>query len=287
MADLPVAIPAAVINVCGMHWLRNAFLTHFLRKVIRWIECLGISMGAPMAHQIETTSAKIAYGRFSRRLKAFAIDWIIIMLLLVTALFVAVSTSSDRVGRVLGFTFVVVWLLYEPLLVWPAGSTVGHYISNLRVVDDRTHGNVSFLKAVARLLIKSLLGIYSFITMGTTSRHQAVHDLLTRSTVQIRDQSKARDFEYVVENTKLLSPTMPSRLRRLAAILCYSFAVLAFYTVSMGVLTSNVCLSSGRCSSAENAIIQIGALIFLGASTLFIIQGWRGRLYGCRGRVAN
>jgi hypothetical protein len=26
MADLPVAIPAAIINVCGVHWLRNAFL---------------------------------------------------------------------------------------------------------------------------------------------------------------------------------------------------------------------------------------------------------------------
>jgi len=240
-----------------------------------------------MAHHIDTTSAKTAYGRFSRRLKAFAIDWIIIMLLLVMALFVAVSTDSDRVGRVLGFTFVVVWLLYEPLLVRLTGSTVGHYISNLRVVDDRTHGNVSFLKAVARLVIKSLLGIYSFITMGTTSRHQAVHDLLTRSTVQIRDQSKARDFEYVVENTKLLSRTMPSRLRRLAAILCYLFATFVFYTVLISVLASNVCISSGRCSSTENAIIEVGALILFGASALFIIQGWRGRLYGCRAGAAN
>jgi uncharacterized RDD family membrane protein YckC len=240
-----------------------------------------------MAHHIETTSTKTAYGRFSRRLKAFAIDWIIIMLLLVMALFVAVSTNSDRVGRVLGFTFVVVWLLYEPLLVWLTGSTVGHYISNLRVVDDRTHGNVSFLKAVARLVIKSPLGIYSFTTMATTSRHQAVHDLLTRSTVQIRDQSKARDFEYVVENTKLLSPTMPSRLRRLAAILCYSFATFVFYIILIRVLTSNVCLSWGRCSSTENAMIEVGALILFGASALFIIQGWRGRLYGCRAGVAS
>jgi hypothetical protein len=31
-----------------------------------------------MAHHIETTSTKTAYGRFSRRLKAFAIDWIIV-----------------------------------------------------------------------------------------------------------------------------------------------------------------------------------------------------------------
>jgi uncharacterized RDD family membrane protein YckC len=240
-----------------------------------------------MAHHVETTSAKPAYGRFSRRLKAFVIDWIIIILLLVIALFGAVSANSDRVGRVLGFTFVGVWLLYEPLLVWLTGSTVGHYISNLRVVDDRTHGNVSFLKAVARLVIKSVLGIYSFVTMATTSRHQAVHDMLTRSTVQIRDRSKARHFEYVVENTGLLSPTIPSRLRRLVAILCYSLATFVFYSILIGVLTSNVCTSSGTCSPTENAIIEFGGLIWLGASALFIIQGWRGRLYGCRAASQN
>jgi hypothetical protein len=36
-----------------------------------------------------------------------------------------------------------------------------------------------------------VLGVYSFVTMATTSRRQAVHDLLTQSTVQIRDRSKA------------------------------------------------------------------------------------------------
>jgi hypothetical protein len=118
--------------------------------------------------------------------------------------------------------------------------------------------------------------------MATTSRHQAVHDLLTRSTVQMRDRSKARHFEYVVENTDLVSPTMPSRLRRLMAILCYLFATFVFYTILIGVLVSYVCTSSGTCPPTENAIIEVGALIWLGASALFIIQGWRGRLYGCR-----
>jgi hypothetical protein len=34
-------------------------------------------------------------------------------------------------------------------------------------------------------------------------------------------------------------------------------------------------------------MIEVGALIFFGASALFIIQGWRGRLYGCRAGVAS
>ena len=52
------------------------------------------------------------------------------MLLLVTVLFVAISTDLDRIGRILRFAFLV-WLLYEPLLVSTTGSTVGHYGTNL------------------------------------------------------------------------------------------------------------------------------------------------------------
>jgi membrane protease YdiL (CAAX protease family) len=240
-----------------------------------------------MADHVETGSTKTAYGRFSRRLRAFVIDWIIILLLLVMALFAAVSANSDSVGRVLGFTLVAVWLLYEPILVCLTGSTVGHYVCNLRVVDDRSHSNISFLKAAARLVIKTLLGPYSFITMATTSRHQAVHDLLTRSTVQIRDRSKAIFSEYVVENTELPSPMMPSRMLRTVIILCYLFASFTTFAILLRLLISEPCFSSRQCSSIETATKTIYALILLASIPLFIIQGWRGRLYGCRAGKAK
>ena len=81
-------------------------------------------------------------------------------------------------------------LLYEPVLVSFTGGTVGHHLTNLRVVDDRG-GNVSFLKACARMVVKDLLGWCSFVILMATSRNQAIHDLVTRSTVQIRDLAKA------------------------------------------------------------------------------------------------
>lgn len=93
---------------------------------------------------------------------AVVIDGIIIALTLVAALSVAVAAESDSVGRIVGIAFVASWLLYEPVLVSVTGSSIGHYLSNLRVVDDRTPGNVDFLKAIARLGIKTLLGVYSF-----------------------------------------------------------------------------------------------------------------------------
>ena len=71
------------------------------------------------------------------------------------------------------------------------GSTVGHYLCNLRVVDNKTGGNINFFKAVLRTLLKAVLGWLSFVTMATTRRHQAIHDLATNSTVQIRNAAQA------------------------------------------------------------------------------------------------
>ena len=85
----------------------------------------------------------------------------------------------------------VVLVLYEPILVSRMGGTLGHYFTNLRVVDDRSGGNIGFARACARVVIKGVLGLYSFVILAATRRNQAVHDLLTRSTVQIRDPAKA------------------------------------------------------------------------------------------------
>jgi uncharacterized RDD family membrane protein YckC len=229
-----------------------------------------------------------AYGRFSRRLKAMVIDWIIIVLLLVVALFAAVSVGSDRIGRILGFTFVAVWLLYEPLLVSLTGSTIGHYRTNLRVVDNRTHGNISFIKAVARVIIKGTLGLYSFVTMATTSRHQAVHDLLTQSTVQIRHRFKARSSDYVAARTELLNSAMPSVGRRLLVIIAYvtaAYVLVVFVMAGLKLadLISDRCLARDQwCSAGERAILYGTGLAVIGIPILCLIQGWRGRLFGCR-----
>src|SRR5215468_575329 len=167
------------------------------------------------------TAATPAYARFSRRVRGLAIDWIVFSLLLAGSWFLATALRSDSVGRYIGFSAIVIFLLYEPVLVSLTGGTIGHYLSNLRVVDDRTKGNVGLLKAFARFVIKSLLGWYSFISIGITRRHQAVHDLMTFSTVQIRDLAKAQPHQYLRERTVFNDPRMPSRMRRLVVILGY------------------------------------------------------------------
>lgn len=236
-----------------------------------------------------TIPATPSYARFSRRLRGLAIDWIVFLLVLVGALVLATAMQSNSIGRYLGFSAIVIFLLYEPVLVSLTGGTIGHYVSNLRVVDDRTKGNVGFLKALARFAIKSLLGWYSFISMWITRRHQAVHDLMTFSTVQIRDLAKAQPHQYLLERTVFDDPRMPSRMRRVVVILGYLLLipvgtiVVVAVLVAAGLIVSQACLENNyRCSTAERAILTALGASWIILSVLCIGLGWRGRLFGCR-----
>ncbi len=58
--------------------------------------------------------------------------------------------SVTAVARGLGVAVAVILLLYEPVLVWRTGSTLGHTWTNLRVIDDRG-GHLSFAKGACPL----------------------------------------------------------------------------------------------------------------------------------------
>ena len=226
------------------------------------------------------------YGRFLRRVQAAIIDAIVVILAIFGAVFIAVTFNSDHLARTLGFTVAIGWLLYEPLLVALTGSTVGHYLCNLRVVDNKTGGNINFFKAVARTVLKAVLGWLSFVTMATTRRHQAIHDLATNSTVQIRNLAQASPHHYRGEQTELTSAGMPSGGRRLAVVALYVIAATVVFAVAVelgGVkLLSPACVNYDRCTRAEEAIMSGSALTWVVICVVFIVLGWRGRLPGAR-----
>jgi uncharacterized RDD family membrane protein YckC len=56
-----------------------------------------------LSYPVQPIPAAVAYGRASGRLRAYLIDWVIMLLLLVAVLFTAVSAESNKVGRILGF----------------------------------------------------------------------------------------------------------------------------------------------------------------------------------------
>lgn len=232
-------------------------------------------------------SDKHAYARFTRRVQAVFIDSIIFMLILAAALMIAVSLASDHIARILGVTVAATWLFYEPLLVSLTGGTIGHYLCDMRVIDDRG-GNISFIKAVARMVFKSLLGWCSFLAMAMTSRHQAAHDLLTRSTVQMRDLTKAQSYPF---SSRLdpFPPGMPSQIRRATVIaaylvVCFMLLSIAMATLAPVGLVSGRCIEGQSCTATELAILILLWVIWGGLSVRTALLGWQGRLWGARGQ---
>ena len=228
------------------------------------------------------------YARFTRRLQAVMIDSIAMSLLLVVALLLAVAFESNNIGRALGFSVAAILLLYEPILVSLTGSTLGHFATNLRVIDDNTHKNLSFPKAIARTVIKTGLGLYSFITMAFTRRHQSMHDILTGSTVQIRDPSKARPYHYTSARSAVEHLALPSSPRRIAVILIYVLALttVLFYGLDLVLrrttALSAACLDHDTCSIRETVFLYGIPLAWFVLVALCVIQGWRGQLWGAR-----
>lgn len=229
--------------------------------------------------------ASVMYARFTRRLRGVAIDLILFLVAMVVALQLAVALNNSDISRVIGFGFMAGFFLYEPLMVWLAGGTVGHYLSNLRVVDDRTQGNVSFLKALARVAIKTVLSWYSFISMAAARRHQAVHDLLTRSTVQVWDPAKASPSHYAREREEPSGPGMPSRARRIAVIVAYVLTSYIVLGVALYALLPRACLAYKRCSTGEYFLMIGLGLVWIVVVVLCVGRGWRGRLWGARIRT--
>jgi hypothetical protein len=91
-----------------------------------------------MSPQADVQALTRRYARFTRRLRGIMIDWVAGMILLFGALLVASSIGSDHFARTLGILVVLVLVLYEPILVSLTGGTLGHYFTNLRVVDERS-----------------------------------------------------------------------------------------------------------------------------------------------------
>ncbi|WP_157860887.1 MULTISPECIES: RDD family protein [Bradyrhizobium] len=237
-----------------------------------------------VASTVPSAAAAPLYARFSRRFRGIFIDWIVTLLTIAGALLVASTVAIDSVSRALGFAVIAALVLYEPVLVSFTGGTVGHHLTNLRVVDDATGGNVGFLKACARLLIKSFLGWYSFVIIAATRRNQAIHDLVTRSTVQIRDPAKARPGQFVTERIEeTRASLMPARWQRILVTLLY--LLLTFFFVTLLAVIAETLLGGCAFHSCAPVLRVVGLVLDVGlllAMAGIIALGWKGKLPGAR-----
>jgi uncharacterized RDD family membrane protein YckC len=240
-------------------------------------------MSAPIPLKPDVAPAPpVRYATFTGRFRALVIDN-----LCISTLGIALFFASDVVGDVPGATrvmlllLVAVILLYEPLQVSRRGATIGHRYAHLRVVDARTGSWPSFGRAFVRFLIKTMLGVISFFTMELSRRHQAVHDLLTHTTVQVVASEEVVDYR--VERVDEPDVIRPGRLRRLAVILLYLVAIFFVYAISINIVDTTGCLRHrSECSAVTEPLIAVMGWAWIALSATAIIAGWKGLLLGAR-----
>src|SRR4029079_1055959 len=123
----------------------------------------------------------------------------------------------------------------------------------------------------------------SLMTMAMTRRHQAVHDLVTRTTVQVRDLSRVEEFGVLHERPADWDMTYPSLWRRMAVTALYVITLMLITGAFTIGLMSDSCIDEEICGANDRMVSVIGSLTMLGGMFAFVILGWRGRLPGARG----
>ena len=239
---------------------------------------------------IESQSAAdlpVLYGTLAKRIQALLIDAAILSGGLAVILLGVGSISSwpDNIRWVLVGALLAV-LLYEPVLVARYGATIGHRRSNLRVVVGTHGGNPGFARALLRFVIKVAFGWATFVPMVLTLRHQALHDLVARTTVQIRDASRAVPGDYRLERIPD-DPTrvLPSAPRRALVVLVYLVLATVVTLGGAGVLLPNDCFEWNQCTATERALLAVFDGAWIASLVLLPLLGWRGRLWGARSRL--
>ena len=133
-----------------------------------------------------------------------------------------------------------------------------------------------------------MLGWYSFVILAATRRNQAIHDLLTRSTVQIRDPAKAQSGQYIIERIEPVTPGMPSRSQR-AIVICFYLLLLFACSVIVAPamaatgLMSHGCVYGDYCSGVDRMLNLITNAALLVMMAIVVALGWKGKLFGARG----
>jgi len=231
--------------------------------------------------QMMSDTGAVHYPRVVRRIEAVIIDWLVFVVAFFTVINLVAPLEVH--GGVKAAAVVLVILVLEPGLVSMTGATIGHHLRGLRVLDARSGGNLNVIRATVRFIVKSLLGFVSLIFVLVTKRHQAIHDLASGSVVIIKNpadfHTHERLLERVVEEEGYIYPSRP---RRVLVILLYSVALVLIAGLLSALAFSEQCLFYDVCNASDRLYETSIELGWLAAFTVFVVQGWRGRLWGAR-----
>jgi hypothetical protein len=175
------------------------------------------------------------------------------------------------------------FFILEPVLIALTGGTIGQHIKGIKVQSYTSGKNLNILLASIRFVIKALTGWWSFILVLTTKRHQALHDVISMSTVVNKTSDKLPATEALPERTFQEEGYLhPSRKLRASMILVYSFFSSIALAALLNLLISRECLEFNLCKTIERTTASVLSILWFFTIGLIIVLCWHGRLVGCR-----
>lgn len=226
----------------------------------------------------------VAYPRLIRRVRAALIDSVLILLGFFAGVAAVGLSGVEQPYAKLVFLLVPV-LILEPVLVAFTGGTVGHHLMKIRVGKAGGAGNINLFAAMLRFVVKLLLGWLSFVFILVTRRHQAVHDLVAGSRVVLKTTDALPAYEVLAERMDDSEHYVyPPRWRRVLIIFGYVLLSLFAVEIIAAMFMSRSCLDAHRCSNVDAIVSVILDVLWLVCFGWLVVQGWNGRLYGCRRR---
>lgn len=127
--------------------------------------------------------SEVHYPGVVERVKAAFVDFgVVLLVIMITTYIFNMFEPVPVVAKKIAL--LVIFGLYEPLLVSFYGGTIGHFAMKLRVRNEQNENkNIFILLAFIRYAVKLSLGWISFLTVGGNKKKMAIHDLLVRSIV--------------------------------------------------------------------------------------------------------
>ena len=128
---------------------------------------------------------KSIYAGLQNRIKAAVIDGILLMVMMYSVTEI-LKYFNDVPSSLRMCLFLLLFVLYEPLMVSILGFTAGHYYFDIKVKrEDNQNKNILFPLALLRFILKFLLGWISLLSISSTDKKQAIHDKVVNSVVLI------------------------------------------------------------------------------------------------------
>lgn len=229
------------------------------------------------------TLEQTRYATFTSRFRALLIDTALVAGASIIVLFL--GQAAQRIpgsGPTTWILIVMLLFLYEPFFIWRRGATIGHSLKGIQVVSADTGKRPGFLRALVRHLIKTFLGIFSFFTMALSRRHQAIHDIVTRTSVQLAASTEASESEYHVERIEREDVVLPSPIRRIVIVAVYLVAVFIAYGIALVSVDKTNCAEFHSCTGIIPFLVNGLSVLWLALSLGVIVAGWKGLLFGAR-----